>query len=70
MTNKEYAIKLTKSIREQQARLIEKKPHSRNLNQDNYAKALEIWQNEYNKLEQDKKEILQWYKEGVDFIQV
>jgi len=40
------------------------------LNQDNYAKALEIWQNEYNKLEQDKKEILQWYKEGVDFIQV
>jgi len=70
MTNKEYAIKMTKEVRDKQAELLIAKPHSRNLNQDNYAKALEIWQNEYNKLEQDKKEILQWYKEGVDFIQV
>ena len=70
MTNKDYAIKLTKEIRDKQAELIKDKPQLRNLNPDNYAKALRVWKNRYFELETTKNDILANYKAGVKFIQI
>jgi len=69
MNNKEYTILLTNEVRAKQAELLKSKPQQRNLNIDNYNKALTLWNEQYNELEARKRTIFKNYKEGTIFIQ-
>ena len=69
MNNKEYTILLTNEARAKQAELLKSKPQQRNLNIDNYNKALTLWNEQYNELEARKRTIFKNYKEGTIFIQ-